>query len=61
VYAFYILLSKIIGRSEFDPTLAAIKLNAARKLNWDYNKFTYRLRFTINTELSKVFLAYQVN
>lgn len=34
--------------SKFDDTLAAIELNAARKLNWDYSQFKDYFDFTVN-------------
>ncbi|MBD2357956.1 hypothetical protein H6G41_25650 [Tolypothrix sp. FACHB-123] len=34
--------------SKFDDTLAAIELNAARKLNWDYSQFKEYFDFTVN-------------
>ncbi|MBD2249761.1 hypothetical protein [Nostoc parmelioides] len=33
---------------KFDNTLAAIELNAARKLNWDYQEFKQHFHFQVN-------------
>lgn len=35
---------------KFDHTLSAIELNAARKLNWDYNQFKDSFSFTVNNQ-----------
>ncbi len=42
--------------SKFDDTLAAIELNAARKLNWDYNQFKDFFSFTVNKEAIEIAL-----
>ncbi|WP_066384093.1 hypothetical protein [Anabaena sp. CA = ATCC 33047] len=41
--------------SKFDNTLAAIELNAARKLNWDYNEFKDCFGFKVNQEAIEIF------
>ncbi|WP_066426503.1 hypothetical protein [Anabaena sp. 4-3] len=41
--------------SKFDNTLAAIELNAARKLHWDYNEFKDCFSFTVNQEAIEIF------
>ncbi|MBW4565431.1 MAG: hypothetical protein KME32_30970 [Mojavia pulchra JT2-VF2] len=40
--------------SDFDKTLAAIELNAARKLNWDYNQFKDCFTFIVNKEAIEI-------
>lgn len=40
--------------SKFDETLAAIELNAARKLNWDYNQFKDCFSLTVNKEAIEI-------
>jgi hypothetical protein len=40
--------------SKFDHTIAAIELNAARKLNWDYNQFKDSFSFTVNDEAIEI-------
>ncbi|MGJ5674011.1 MAG: hypothetical protein ACR9NN_10430 [Nostochopsis sp.] len=40
--------------SKFDDTLAAIELNAARKLNWDYKLFKECFIFTVNQEAIEI-------
>jgi hypothetical protein len=42
--------------NNFDDTLAAIELNAARKLNWDYNEFKNDFSFTVNNEAIEIAL-----
>lgn len=39
---------------KFDHTLAAIELNAARKLNWDYNQFKDSFSFTVNNQAIEI-------
>jgi hypothetical protein len=39
---------------KFDNTLAAIELNAARKLNWDYQQFKDCFSFTVNQEAIEI-------
>jgi hypothetical protein len=39
---------------EFDNTLAAIELNAARKLNWDYQEFKDFFSFTVHEEAIEI-------
>jgi hypothetical protein len=39
---------------KFDHTLAAIELNAARKLNWDYNQFKDCFSFTVNNQAIEI-------
>ena len=39
---------------KFDDTLAAIELNAARKLNWDYKEFKDYFSFTVNQEAIEI-------
>ncbi|BAY10466.1 hypothetical protein [Calothrix sp. NIES-2098] len=46
--------------SKFDDTLAAIELNAARKLNWDYNQFKDFFSFTVNQEAIEIALQNQI-
>lgn len=46
--------------SKFDDTLAAIELNAARKLNWDYNQFKDFFSFTVNKEAIEIALKNQI-
>ncbi|MDZ8050364.1 MAG: hypothetical protein RMX68_009595 [Aulosira sp. ZfuVER01] len=46
--------------SKFDDTLAAIELNAARKLNWDYNQFKDFFSFTVNKEAIEIALKHQL-
>nr|WP_246162679.1 hypothetical protein [Brasilonema octagenarum] len=43
-------------KSKFDDTLAAIELNTARKLNWDYNQLKDCLIFTVNKEAIEIAL-----
>ncbi len=38
----------------FDNTLAAIELNAARKLNWDYQEFKDSFNFTVNQKAIEI-------
>ncbi|WP_427157078.1 hypothetical protein ACQFX9_16855 [Aliinostoc sp. HNIBRCY26] len=40
--------------NKFDQTLAAIELNAARKLNWDYQQFKEAFSFTVNDEAIEI-------
>ncbi|AUT00648.1 hypothetical protein CLI64_09710 [Nostoc sp. CENA543] len=40
--------------NKFDQTLAAIELNAARKLNWDYQQFKEAFNFTVNDEAIEI-------
>jgi hypothetical protein len=40
--------------SKFDDTLAAIELNAARRLDWDYNQFKDCFSFTVNEEAIEI-------
>ncbi|MCP6763152.1 MAG: hypothetical protein NHB32_31240 [Fischerella sp. CENA71] len=40
--------------SKFDNTLAAIELNVARKLNWDYKQFKECFSFTVNQEAIEI-------
>ncbi|AFY50453.1 hypothetical protein Nos7524_4709 [Nostoc sp. PCC 7524] len=40
--------------NKFEHTLAAIELNAARKLNWDYEKFKNCFNFTVNQEAIEI-------
>ncbi|OUL37021.1 hypothetical protein BV372_04235 [Nostoc sp. T09] len=42
--------------NKFDNTLAAIELNAARKLHWDYNQFKDCFNFTVNKEAIEIAL-----
>jgi hypothetical protein len=46
--------------SKFDDTLAAIELNAARKLNWDYSQFKDCFIFTVNKEAIEIALKNQI-
>ncbi|BAY21606.1 hypothetical protein NIES2100_13620 [Calothrix sp. NIES-2100] len=46
--------------SKFDDTLAAIELNAARQLNWDYNQFKEYFSFTVNHEAIEIELKNQI-
>lgn len=46
--------------SKFDDTLAAIELNAARKLNWDYSQFKDCFSFTVNKEAIEIALKNQI-
>ncbi|MBH8563275.1 hypothetical protein I8748_13945 [Nostoc sp. CENA67] len=39
---------------DFDKTLAAIELNAARKLNWDYQQFKDCFKFQVNQEAIEI-------
>ncbi|MBD2438421.1 hypothetical protein [Nostoc sp. FACHB-110] len=39
---------------KFANTLAAIELNVARKLNWDYQQFKTCLNFTVNKEAIEI-------
>jgi hypothetical protein len=43
-----------MSKDQFDGTLAAIELNAARKLNWDFNQFKDCLIFTVNQEAIEI-------
>ncbi|BAY75106.1 hypothetical protein NIES25_15240 [Nostoc linckia NIES-25] len=43
-----------MSKNEFDKTLAAIQLNAARKLNWDFNQFKDCFIFTVNKEAIEI-------
>jgi hypothetical protein len=45
-----------MSTNKFDDTLAAIELNAARKLNWDYNQFKECFLFTVNKEAIEISL-----
>jgi len=40
--------------NKFENTLAAIELNAARKLNWDYQQFKNCFKFTVNKEAIEI-------
>ncbi|HIK08486.1 MAG TPA: hypothetical protein IGS40_28100 [Trichormus sp. M33_DOE_039] len=42
--------------NKFEHTLAAIELNAARKLNWDYQQFKESFGFTVNHEAIEIVL-----
>ena len=46
--------------NKFDSTLAAIELNAARKLDWDYNQFKDYFSFTVNQEAIEIALKNQI-
>ncbi|MFQ4146050.1 hypothetical protein [Chlorogloeopsis sp. ULAP02] len=46
--------------NKFDDTLAAIELNAARKLNWDYSQFKDFFSFTVNKEAIEIALKNQI-
>ncbi|BAZ52917.1 hypothetical protein NIES4103_55820 [Nostoc sp. NIES-4103] len=39
---------------DFDKTLAAIELNAARKLNWNYEQFKDCFKFKVNQEAIEI-------
>ncbi|MFN6562884.1 MAG: hypothetical protein RMY28_024265 [Nostoc sp. ChiSLP01] len=43
-----------MSKNQFDDTLAAIELNAARKLNWDFNQFKDCFIFTVNKEAIEI-------
>ncbi|TBR59586.1 hypothetical protein BLD44_015245 [Mastigocladus laminosus UU774] len=43
-----------MNASKFDDTLAAIELNAARKLNWDYKQFKDCFSFTVNQKAIEI-------
>ncbi|KOP27735.1 hypothetical protein AMR41_03455 [Hapalosiphon sp. MRB220] len=43
-----------MSKNHFDNTLAAIELNAARKLNWDFNQFKDCFIFTVNKEAIEI-------
>jgi hypothetical protein len=43
-----------MSKNQFDKTLAAIQLNAARKLNWDFNQFKDCFIFTVNKEAIEI-------
>jgi len=43
-----------MSNHKFDNTLAAIELNVARKLNWDYQQFKDCFSFTVNKEAIEV-------
>ncbi len=47
-------------KNKFDNTLAAIELNTARKLNWDYNDFKDYFSFTVNQEAIEIALKNQL-
>ncbi|WP_414573621.1 hypothetical protein [Nostoc sp. CCY 9925] len=51
----------MVGSKKFDDTLAAIELNAARKLNWDYNEFKDYFSFTVNKEAIEIVLKNQID
>ena len=46
--------------NKFDETLAAIELNASRKLNWDYHQFKDYFSFTVNKEAIEIALKNQI-
>lgn len=46
--------------NKFDQTLAAIELNAARKLNWDYDQFKDYFSFTVHEEAIEITLKNQI-
>jgi hypothetical protein len=46
--------------NKFDNTLAAIELNAARRLNWDYNDFQDYFSFTVNQEAIEISPKHQL-
>jgi hypothetical protein len=46
--------------NKFDDTLAAIELNAARKLNWDYSQFKDFFSFTVNKEAIEIALKNKI-
>jgi hypothetical protein len=46
--------------SRFDDTLAAIELNAARKLNWDYHQFKDCFSFTLHQEAIEIEIKNQI-
>jgi len=43
-----------MSKNQFDNTLAAIQLNAARKLNWDFVQFKDCFIFTVNKEAIEI-------
>lgn len=51
---------KVMVTSKFDDTLAAIKLNAARKLNWNYDNFKDCFSFGVNKEAIEVTLKNKI-
>ncbi|MDZ8186054.1 MAG: hypothetical protein RMX96_14525 [Nostoc sp. ChiSLP02] len=51
----------MVGSKRFDETLAAIELNAARKLNWDYNQFKDYFSFTVNKEAIEIVLKNKID
>ncbi|MDZ8106447.1 MAG: hypothetical protein RM338_12630 [Nostoc sp. DedQUE12a] len=51
----------MVGSKQFDETLAAIELNAARKLNWDYNQFKDYFSFIVNNEAIEIVLKNQID
>ncbi|BAT52752.1 unknown protein [Nostoc sp. NIES-3756] len=51
----------MVRSKNFDETLAAIELNAARKLNWDYNQFKDYFGFTVNKEAIEIVLKNQID
>jgi hypothetical protein len=51
----------MVRSKNFDETLAAIELNAARKLNWDYNQFKDYFSFTVNKEAIEIVLKNQID
>ncbi|MBD2682920.1 MULTISPECIES: hypothetical protein [Nostoc] len=51
----------MVGSKNFDDTLAAIELNAARKLNWDYNQFKDYFSFTVNKEAIEIVLKNKID
>ncbi|RUR75292.1 hypothetical protein ACF3DV_27005 [Chlorogloeopsis fritschii PCC 9212] len=46
--------------NKFNDTLAAIELNAARKLNWDYSQFKDFFSFTVNKEAIEIALKNKI-
>lgn len=41
-------------KNKFENTLAAIELNAARQLNWDYQQFKDCFKFKVNKEAIEI-------
>ncbi|BAB74068.1 asr2369 [Nostoc sp. PCC 7120 = FACHB-418] len=45
---------QVMVRQNFENTLAAIELNAARKLNWNYQQFKDCFSFKVNNEAIEI-------
>jgi hypothetical protein len=50
----------VVESKNFDQTVTALELNAARKLNWDYSQFRNYFIFIVNKEAIEIVLKNQI-